>query len=338
MSKVFSAAAEDSESERQAELQTWTGVLSQLVQAPVANAYSTIARSSLKVAGSLAIALFILRLAMYQWNKMLGSEDSPLQVLGDWLTSGVLAIASGPFLDLIVRLGWWTMAAVLGETAGLAATFVKSMGAPTFVNSALLSLLPGGMIIQAIVSIALGIGSLLALAAMLFAFGVAQATLFSLAAIGPSVAVASVIPEMKWLRSLWIKGAVLVALMPIMAGGIFKAGIGVAAKTVGLGGMMEGVFRVLWLFGAAGLLLSVTGILFRITLGAAGEAVQKMWDVAKGVAGNDCSGWCSCGHWRRSGDWGGCRRWSRCICEHCWNRDRHRRGGSGWWWWRARWG
>ena len=167
----------------------------------------------------------------------------------------------------------------------MAGTFIKSMAAPTFVNSALLTLLPGGMIIQAIVSIALGIGSLLALAAMLFAFGVAQATLYSLAAIGPSVAVASVIPEMKWLRSLWIKGAVLVALMPIMAGGIFKAGIGVAAKTVGLGGMMEGVFRVLWLFGAAGLLLSVTGILFRITLGAAGEAVQKMWDVAKGVAG-----------------------------------------------------
>jgi hypothetical protein len=76
LSKVFSAAAEDSESERQAELQTWTGVLSQLVQAPVANTYSTIARSSLKVAGSLAIALFILRLAMYQWNKILGSEDS----------------------------------------------------------------------------------------------------------------------------------------------------------------------------------------------------------------------------------------------------------------------
>lgn len=285
LSKVFTAAAEDSESERQAELQTWTGVLSQLVEAPVAKAYSTIARSSLKVAGSLAVALFILRLAMYQWNRMLGSEDSPLQVLGDWLTAGALAVASGPFLDLIVRLGWWTMAAVLGETAGLAGTFITSMAAPTFVNSALLTLLPGGMIIQAIVSIALGIGSLLALAAMLFAFGVAQATLYSLAAIGPSVAVSSVIPEMKWLRSLWIKGAVIVALMPIMAGGIFKAGIGVAAKTVGLGGMMEGVFRVLWLFGAAGLLLSVTGILFRITLGAAGEAVQKMWDVAKGVAG-----------------------------------------------------
>ena len=284
LSKVFTSAAENSEEERVAELQTWNGVLSQLVQSPIANAYAAIARSSLKVAGSLAIALFILRLAMYQWNKLLGSEDSPLQVLGDWLTAGVLAVASGPFLDLIVRLGWWTMAAVLGETGTLARTFIQSMAAPSF-SSVIVSAVPGGMIIQAILSIALGIGSLLALAAILFAFGVAQATLYSLAAIGPSVAVASVIPEMKWLRSLWIKGAVLVALMPIMAGGIFKAGIGVAASTVSLGGMMSGVFRVLWLFGAAGLLLSVTGILFRITLGAAGEAVQKMWDVAKGIAG-----------------------------------------------------
>ena len=284
LSKVFTSAAENSEEERVAELQTWNGVLSQLVQSPIANAYAAIARSSLKVAGSLAIALFILRLAMYQWNKLLGSEDSPLQVLGDWLTAGVLAVASGPFLDLIVRLGWWTMAAVLGETGTLARTFIQSMAAPSF-SSVIVSAVPGGMIIQAILSIALGIGSLLALAAMLFAFGVAQATLYSLAAIGPSVAVASVISEMKWLRSLWIKGAVLVALMPIMAGGIFKAGIGVAASTVSLGGMMSGVFRVLWLFGAAGLLLSVTGILFRITLGAASEAVQKMWDVAKGIAG-----------------------------------------------------
>src|SRR6266511_690604 len=284
LSKVFTSAAENSEEERVAELQTWNGVLSQLVQSPITNAYAAIARSSLKVAGSLAIALFILRLAMYQWNKLLGSEDSPLQVLGDWLTAGVLAVASGPFLDLIVRLGWWTMAAVLGETGTLAKTFIQSMATPSF-SSVIVSTVPGGMIIQAILSIALGIGSLLALAAMLFAFGVAQATLYSLAAIGPSVAVASVIPEMKWLRSLWIKGAVLVALMPIMAGGIFKAGIGVAASTVSLGGMMSGVFRVLWLFGAAGLLLSVTGILFRITLGAAGEAVHKMWDVAKGIAG-----------------------------------------------------
>jgi hypothetical protein len=244
-----------------------------------------VAKSSLKVAGSLAVALFILRLAMYQWNKLLGSDDSPLQVIGDWLTAGVLAVASGPFLDMIVRLGWWTMAAVLGETASLAGDFVRSMAVPSFVNSAIASLIPGGQMIQAVVGISLGVGSLLALAAMLFAFGVAHATLFSLAALGPSIAVAGVIPEMKWLRSLWVKGAVLVAIMPIMAGGIFKAGIAVSAGTVGMGGIMSGVFRVLWLFGAAGLLLSTTGVLFRITLGAAGEALGKMWGVARGIVG-----------------------------------------------------
>src|SRR5574338_393042 len=184
LGKVFVQAAQNNEESRQAEVQKWGTALGEFIRAPAKNSYSAVARSSLKVAGSLAVALFILRLAMYQWNKLLGSEDSPLQVLGDWLTAGVLAIASGPFLDLIVRLGWWTMASVLGETAGLAGTFIQSMASPTFVNSALLSLLPGGTIIQAIVSIALGIGSLLALAAMLFAFGVAQATLYSLAAIG----------------------------------------------------------------------------------------------------------------------------------------------------------
>jgi hypothetical protein len=285
LGKVFVQAAQNNEQSRQAEVQKWGAALTEFIRAPAKNSYSTVAKSSLKVAGSLAVALFILRLAMYQWNKLLGSDDSPLQVMGDWLTAGVLAVASGPFLDMIVRLGWWTMAAVLGETAGLAGNFVTSMAAPSFINSAIASLIPGGQMIQAIVGIALGIGSLLALAAMLFAFGVAQATLFSLAALGPSIAVASVIPEMKWLRSLWIKGAVLVSIMPIMAGGIFKAGIGISASTVGMGGIMSGVFRVLWLFGAAGLLLSATGVLFRVTLGAAGEALGKMWGVARGIVG-----------------------------------------------------
>ena len=141
--------------------------------------------------------------------------------------------------------------------------------------------------LQGIVAIALGLGALLALAAMIFAFGVAQSTLYVLAVLGPSFAVASVIPEMKWLRSLWIKGVVLVAIMPIMAGGIFKAGI-LASTYLGVSGgvgLMSGMIRILWMFGAAGLLLTATGILGRITLGSAAETLGKMWDVAKGIAG-----------------------------------------------------
>jgi hypothetical protein len=41
---------------------------------------------------------------------------------------------------------------------------------------------------------------------------------------------------------------------------------------------MSGMIRILWMFGAAGLLLTATGILGRITLGSAAETLGKMWD------------------------------------------------------------
>ena len=285
LGNIFMKAAEANEDAAQLEFSTWTSVLVQVVQAPSKGSYSDVARSSLPVAGSLAVALFILRLTMYHWNRLLGESDSPLQVLGDWLTAGVLAVVSGPFLDMIVRLGWWTMAAVLGETSALARQFLDVMVIQSFVPSIQLS---GTVVfLQGLVAIALGLGALLALAAMIFAFGVAQSTLYVLAVLGPSFAVASVIPEMKWLRSLWIKGVVLIAIMPIMAGGTFKAGI-LASTYLGVSGgagLMSGMIRILWMFGAAGLLLTATGILGRITLGSAAETLGKMWDVAKGIAG-----------------------------------------------------
>jgi hypothetical protein len=285
LGNIFMKAAEANEDAAQQEFSTWTSVLVQVVQAPSKGSYSDVARSSLPVAGSLAVALFILRLTIYHWNKLLGESDSPLQVLGDWLTAGALALVCGPFLDMIVRLGWWTMAAVLGETSSLARQFLGVMIVQSFVPTIQLS---GTVVfLQGIVAIALGLGALLALAAMIFAFGVAQSTLYVLAVLGPSFAVASVIPEMRWLRSLWIKGVVLVAIMPIMAGGIFKAGI-LASTYLGVSGgvgLMSGMIRILWMFGAAGLLLTATGILGRITLGSAAETLGKMWDVAKGIAG-----------------------------------------------------
>jgi hypothetical protein len=285
LGNIFMKAAEANEDAAQQEFSTWTSVLVQVVQAPSKGSYSDVARSSLPVAGSLAVALFILRLTMYHWSKLLGESDSPLQVLGDWLTAGVLAIVCGPFLDMIVRLGWWTMAAVLGETSSLAKQFLGVMIIQSFVPTIQLS---GTVVfLQGIVAIALGLGALLALAAMIFAFGVAQSTLYVLAVLGPSFAVASVVPEMRWLRSLWIKGVVLVSIMPIMAGGVFKAGI-LASTYLGVSGgvgLMSGMIRILWMFGAAGLLLTATGILGRITLGSAAETLGKMWDVAKGIAG-----------------------------------------------------
>ena len=284
LGNIFMKAATENEKASLGEISTWTSVLADVIQAPARGSYSDVARSSLPVAGSLAVGLFVLRLAMYHWNRLLGESDTPLQVLGDWLTASVLAVACGPLLDMIVRLGWWMMAAVLGETSSLAIQFVGVMASASFMP---VIINPAGSVtfMQGLMSIALALGALLAVAGLIFAFGVAQATLFVLAVLGPSLSVASVIPEMRWLRSLWIKGVVLVAIMPIMAGGIFKAGILASTYLVVQGGILSGIIRILWLFGAAGMLMTMAGILGRITLGSAAETLGKMWDAAKGIVG-----------------------------------------------------
>jgi len=284
LGNIFMKAATENERASLGEISTWTSVLANVIQAPARGSYSDVARSSLPIAGSLAVGLFVLRLAMYHWNRLLGESDTPLHVLGDWLTAGVLAIACGPFLDMIVRLGWWMMSAVLGETASLAVKFVDAMASTSFTP---VIINPAGSVtfMQGLMSIALALGALLAVAGLIFAFGVAQATLFVLAVLGPSFAVASVIPETRWLRSLWIKGVVMVSILPIMAGGIFKAGILASTYLVAPGGIIAGIIRILWLFGAAGMLMTMTGILGRITLGSAAETLGKMWDAAKGIVG-----------------------------------------------------
>jgi len=284
LGNIFMKAATENEQASLGEISIWTSVLANVIQAPARGSYSDVARSSLPVAGSLAVGLFVLRLAMYHWKRLLGEPDSPLQVLGDWLTAGVLAVSCGSFLDMIVHLGWWMMTAVLGETSSLAVKFVNAMVSTSF-TPVITS--PAGSVtfMQGLMSITLALGALLAVAGLIFAFGVSQATLFVLAVLGPGFAVASVIPEVRWLRSLWVKGVVLVAIMPIMAGGIFKAGILASTYLLLPGGILAGIIRILWLFGAAGMLMTMTGILGRITLGSAGETLGKMWDAAKGIVG-----------------------------------------------------
>ncbi len=71
--------------------------------------YDDVAQSGLKVAGAIAVALFVLRLAIYNWNRLIGDDDDVLHVLGDWLTAGLLAVVAGALLDLINQVGWWMM-------------------------------------------------------------------------------------------------------------------------------------------------------------------------------------------------------------------------------------
>ena len=274
---IFDKAADKEVRAMSEEVARWTSVIGEIVQAPSQGDYSTVAQSSLPVAAALAPALFLLRLALYHWGRLLGDDDSGLRVIGDWVTAGVLAIASGPFLDLIVRLGWWMVGKVIGETGGLAVSFVEN----TTATSILLGL-ANQTFLGSLLTIGLSIGSLLAIGGMLFAFAAANAVLFILAVLAPPLAIASVLPQATWLRSLWMKAVVLIALLPIVAGGVFKAGMA-ASTWMGQQGILSAILRVIWLWGATGLLLSLAGILGKMTISTTADAFGGMIKAAQQV-------------------------------------------------------
>ncbi|HMR99277.1 MAG TPA: hypothetical protein PKE62_08470 [Anaerolineales bacterium] len=274
---IFDKAADKEVRAMSEEVARWTSVIGEIVQAPSQGDYSTVAQSSLPVAAALAPALFLLRLALYHWGRLLGDDDSGLRVIGDWVTAGVLALASGPFLDLIVRLGWWMVGKVIGETGALAVSFVEN----TTATSILLGL-ANQTFLGSLLNIGLSIGSLLAIGGMLFAFASANAVLFILAVLAPPLAIASVLPQATWLRSLWMKAVVLIALLPIVAGGVFKAGMA-ASTWLGQQGLLSAILRVVWLWGATGLLLSLAGILGKMTISTTADAFGGMIKAAQQI-------------------------------------------------------
>ncbi len=278
LANIFNKAAKKEVRAMSNEVARWTEVIGEIVQAPSQGDYSKVAQASLPVAAALAPALFLLRLALYHWGRLLGEDDSGLRVVGDWVTAGALAVASGPFLDLIIRLGWWMVGKVIGEAGGLAIHFVSSTTATSVVLGLANLTFLGGLI-----SISLSIGSLLAIGGMLFAFASANAVLFILAVLAPPVAIASVLPQVRWLRSLWIKAVLLIALLPIVAGGVFKAGLA-ASYLFDKQGLLSAIIRVIWLFGATGILLSLAGILGRMTITTAADALGQMVKAVQQIA------------------------------------------------------
>ncbi len=274
---IFNKAAEKETRQMSEEVARWTSVMGEIIQAPSQGDYNRVAQSSLPVAAALAPALFLLRLALYHWGRLLGDDDAGLRVVGDWVTAGALAIVAGPFLDLVIRLGWWMVGKAVGETGLLAMEFVKSTTATSVVLGLTNLTFLGGLI-----SIGLSLGSLLAIAGLLFAFASSNAVLFILAVLAPPVAIASVLPQARWLRSMWIKAILLIALLPVVAGGIFKAGLS-TSYMFDKQGLLSAVIRLIWLWGATGLLLSLAGILSKMTLTASVDALGGMIKAAKQI-------------------------------------------------------
>jgi hypothetical protein len=104
-----------------------------------------------------------------------------------------------------------------------------------------------------------------------------------LAVLGPPLAIASALPQATWLRTLWLKAVIVIALLPVAAGGVFKAGLA-ASTYLGQQGLLSAVIRVIWLWGATGLLLSIAGILGKMTITTTTDAVGKLFQAVKQVA------------------------------------------------------
>jgi hypothetical protein len=166
---------------------------------------------------------------------------------------------------------------VIGETGALAISFVEN----TTATSILLGL-ANQTFLGSLLNIGLSIGSLLAIGGMLFAFASANAVLFILAVLAPPLAIASVLPQATWLRSLWMKAVILIALLPIVAGGVFKAGMA-ASTWMGQQGILSAILRVIWLWGATGLLLSLAGILGKMTISTTADAFGGMIKAAQQI-------------------------------------------------------
>ena len=277
LTHIFAEAAENEAESLSEQAGNWSLLLGQVLQAPSRGYYQAIAQASLPVAAALAPALFLLRLALYHWRRLVGDEDSALQVIGDWVAAGVLAIAAGPFLDLLTELGWWMAGATLGETGQLALAFVQSTTVFSVIDAVTQVSLFSGILV-----LLMAVGGILAMAGMLFAFGAANAALYVMAVVAAPIAVAGVLRHMRWMRSLWIKAVAVLALLPVVAGGIFKASVTLGAFFAGEG-LLSLLIRLLWLWGATGFLIALASILSKVTLSASVEALGQLTQGVKAM-------------------------------------------------------
>lgn len=281
---IFGKVAKDQDLQIRRQIAQWTLAFGELLQTPSAGKYSDFSSKSIPVAAALAPALFILRLALYHWNKLLGdSNDAPMRVIGDWITSCLLALISGPFLDMIVRIGYWAVGAMIAPPANLAKDFVMTLTSASWLHVG--NVITGGQPswMESLLGITLGLAALLAVGGLILAFVIANSTLFLLAMLGPILAIASSIDELKWLRSLWLKAVIVVSLLPLAAGVIFNLGLSMPSA-FSQGGILSGAMRVVFLFAAAGALLSLSGILGKLTIGTSVDAAKGILQAVGNIA------------------------------------------------------
>lgn len=238
-----------------------------------------VAGSTRPLAAGLAAPLFLLRLAIYHWRKLVGEEDTPARVIGDWIIAGGWAYIAGHLVTWVLSFG----ISVTGRAFG--------SNLPQLIANFLLSVSPIGMGLNALVqhnflggitTFMTGLGIVAAAVGLLWAFAVVTALSYVLAAIGPVVGVAGVVPQIRWIRALWLKALTLIAIFPLGAAAIFKA-TAVVSNPLTFDGPVGAVIRLIWLWGAVGFLFALAGIAGRFSIGTGMEVAGQMVKAGKAV-------------------------------------------------------
>lgn len=239
--------------------------------------------AALPLAAGLAVPLFLLRLALYHWRRLAGEGDSVVAVVQDWVVAGVWAYASAPVLAEVLNLATAATAMMFGQAltdamTSTASTFLNPM---QVVTNGTAKLVTFGFLGNVLLFVS-ALGAIAGVLAMVWAFVSANALAFLLAAIGPVAGVMGVVPHLRWLRSLWLKAAVLLALFPIGVGALLRAmALSGTVLASGEAGPIDMFIRTIWLWGMVGMLFSMAGIAGKFTIGAGAEVAGGMVRVGK---------------------------------------------------------
>jgi len=230
-------------------------------------------RSVLPFAAALAVPLFLLRLVLFHWGRIVGDEDSPIRVAADWIAALFWAAASPVLTAKVAALGFDLAARVFGDP--LAGGFPM----PSLPN------LAGLLILGPLFNLLLALGYIGGIAALLWALAAGYAALYLLAVLGPIAGVARAVPHLRFLSSIWLKGLVVAALLPVAAGAVMKAAALASPGMAFSAGLAAAVGRLVFLYGAVGMLLSMAGAAARFSLAGAAEAVGGTVRAAKAIIG-----------------------------------------------------
>jgi hypothetical protein len=245
--------------------------------------YTDIAKKYFPIAAAIAPLFFVLRLVIYQWNRLGGEDDSIATVGMDYLTAIAFALLIGPTANLIHRFIYWAVGTfgLQALATDVASTFSGDFWT-TFGNS-----LSNGLF-AVVVGFGLAVAAMIAFAAFLVGFLSAFVILYIVSAIGPIVSIVACIPQLRWVRSALIKTTALILLLPLLGILVIRA---IAILPQGLGGGIFGALvRTIFMLGAASVMLSAAGLIGKFTWGSVAAGAARTLKAAGVIAATALSG------------------------------------------------